>query len=118
MASDPEWKYVNVRRLVIFIEASIQKGTQWVVLEPNDEPLWTRVRSSVSNFLTGLWKGGMLPGQKPEQAFFVKCDRATMRQADLDQGRLVMVIGIAPIKPAEFVIFKIGQWAGGSHVTD
>ena len=113
MASDPEWKYVNVRRLVIFIEASIQKGTQWVVLEPNDEPLWTRVRSSVSNFLTGLWKDGMLPGQKPEQVFFVKCDQTTMTQADLDQGRLVMVIGVAPIKPAEFCHFQnrtVGRW--------
>ncbi|MEP7151750.1 MAG: phage tail sheath C-terminal domain-containing protein [Nitrospira sp.] len=118
MASDPEWKYVNVRRLVIFIEASMKKGTRWVVFEPNDEALWARVRSSVSNFLTGLWKDGMLQGQKPEQAFFVKCDRTTMTQSDLDQGRLVMVIGIAPIKPAEFVIFKIGQWAGGSEVTD
>ncbi len=118
MASDPDWKYVNVRRLFIFIEASIQKGTQWVVFEPNDEPLWARVRSSVSDFLVRLWKDGMLQGQKPEQAFFVTCDRTTMTQADLENGRLIMVIGIAPIKPAEFVIFKIGQWAGGSDLSE
>ena len=118
MSSDPAWKYVNVRRLLIFIEASLQKGTQWVVFEPNDEPLWAKVRRTVTNFLTRLWRGGMLQGQKPEEAFFVRCDRTTMTQADLDNGRLIMIIGIAPIKPAEFIIIRIGQWAGGSEVTD
>lgn len=118
MASDPAWKYVNVRRLLIFIEASLQKGTQWVVFEPNDEPLWAKVRRMVTDFLTRLWRGGMLQGQKTEEAFFVRCDRTTMTQADLDQGRLIMIIGIAPIRPAEFIIIRIGQWAGDSEVTD
>ena len=109
---------MDVRRLVIFIEASLKKGTRWVVFEPNDEVLWVRVRNSVSNFLPRLWKDGMFQGQKPKQAFFVKYDRTTMTQADLDNGRLIMVVGIPPIKPAEFVIFKIGQWSGGSGATD
>lgn len=118
MAADPDWKYVNVRRLCIFIEASLRKGTQWVVFEPNDEPLWAKVRRAVTDFLTRLWRGGMLQGRKPEEAFFVRCDRTTMTQADLDNGRLIMIIGIAPIKPAEFIIIRIGQWAGGSEVTE
>ncbi len=118
MASDPEWKYVQVRRLLIFIEASVKKGTRWVIFEPNDETLWKRARNSVSNFLTRLWKDGMLQGQKPEQAFVVKCDRTTMTQADLENGRLIMVIGIAPVRPAEFVMVRIGQWAGGSEVIE
>ena len=77
-----------------------------------------RVIRSVSDFLTGLWRDGMLQGQTKEQAFFVRCDRTTMTQADIDNGRLIMVIGIAPVKPAEFVIFRIGQWTGGSDVTE
>jgi uncharacterized protein len=117
-SSDPDWKYINVRRLFIFVEKSIELGTRWVVFEPNDEPLWKRVIRSVSDFLTGLWKDGMLQGQTKEQAYFVKCDRTTMTQADIDNGRLIMVIGIAPVKPAEFVIFRIGQWTGGSSVTE
>jgi phage tail sheath protein FI len=115
---DPDWKYINVRRLFIFVEKSIQDGTQWVVFEPNDAPLWARVTRSVSDFLTGLWKDGMLQGQTKEQAYFVRCDRTTMTQADIDNGRLIMVIGIAPVKPAEFVIFRIGQWTGGADVTE
>jgi phage tail sheath protein FI len=115
---DPDWKYISVRRLFIFVEKSIQNGTQWVVFEPNDAPLWARVIRSVSDFLTGLWKNGMLQGQTKEQAYFVRCDRTTMTQADIDNGRLIMVIGIAPLKPAEFVIFRIGQWTGGSDVTE
>jgi phage tail sheath protein FI len=115
---DPDWKYINVRRLFIFVEKSIERGTQWVVFEPNDAPLWARVTRSVSDFLTGLWKDGMLQGQTKEQAYFVRCDRSTMTQADIDNGRLIMIIGIAPVKPAEFVIFRIGQWTGGSDVTE
>jgi phage tail sheath protein FI len=118
MAADPDWKYVNVRRLFIFIEESLKKGTQWVVFEPNDEPLWAKVRRAVTDFLTRLWREGMLQGQKPEEAFFVRCDRTTMTQADHDDGRLIMIIGIAPIKPAEFIIIRIGQWRGGSDVTE
>jgi len=115
---DPEWKYVNVRRLFIFVEESIEEATQWVVFEPNDEPLWARVRRAVSGFLTRLWMDGMLQGRTREEAYFVRCDRTTMTQDDIDNGRLIVLIGIAPVKPAEFVIFRIGQWAGGSEITE
>lgn len=115
---DPLWKYINVRRLFIYVEESIEKGTQWVVFEPNDEKLWARVKATVTQFLTGVWKSGALMGTKAEEAFFVKCDRSTMTQDDIDNGRLICVIGIAPVKPAEFVIFRIAQWAGGSAATE
>lgn len=110
ITSDAEYKYVNVRRLLIFLEDSIDRGLQWVVFEPNAEPLWARVRRSVSNFLTTVWRNGALEGASVEQAFFVKCDRTTMTRDDLDNGRLVCVIGVAPVKPAEFVIVRIGLW--------
>jgi phage tail sheath protein FI len=116
--SDPDWKYINVRRLFIFIEKSIERSTQWVVFEINDEPLWARVRRSISDFLTRLWMDNMLQGKVKEEAFFVRCDRTTMTQSDIDNGRLICLIGIAPVKPAEFVIFRIGQWYGGSDVTE
>jgi phage tail sheath protein FI len=115
---DPDWIYINVRRLFIYVEKSIQQGTQWVVFEPNDTPTWNRVIRSVSDFLTGLWIQDMLQGATKDQAFFVRCDRTTMTQTDIDSGRLIVVIGIAPVKPAEFVIFQIGQWTGGSTVTE
>ncbi|HEY0078512.1 MAG TPA: phage tail sheath C-terminal domain-containing protein [Pyrinomonadaceae bacterium] len=118
ITSDPDWKYVNVRRLFIFIEESIDEGTQWVVFEPNDEPLWERVRRTVTAFLTNVWRDGALQGKTPEEAFFVKCDRTTMTQADIDNGRLIVLVGIAPVRPAEFVIFRIGQWVGGSSVDE
>jgi phage tail sheath protein FI len=109
LSSDSSWKYVNVRRIFIYVEASIDRGTQWVVFEPNDEPLWARVRATITNFLTTTWRGGMLQGATPEEAFFVKVDRSTMTQDDIDNGRLICLIGIAPVKPAEFVIFRIQQ---------
>lgn len=118
ITSDPQWKYVNVRRLFMFIERSIEVGTQWAVFEPNNEDLWARVSQSVSMFLTRVWRTGALLGTKPEEAFFVKCDRTTMTQDDLDNGRLIMLVGIAPTKPAEFVVIRIGQWAGGSSVQE
>lgn len=118
LSSDPDWKYVNVRRLFIFIERSIDRGTQWVVFEPNDEPLWQRVKRVITAFLTQVWRDGALMGRTPEEAFFVKCDRTTMTQADIDNGRLIVQIGIAPVKPAEFVIFRIGQWTGGSSLEE
>jgi len=118
ITSDPDWKYINVRRLFIFIEKSIEQGTQWAVFEPNDFRLWARISQSVSAFLTRVWRDGALMGQKPEQAFFVKCDSTTMTQDDIDNGRLIMLVGIAPVKPAEFVIIRIGQWAGGSSVQE
>jgi Bacteriophage tail sheath protein len=109
LSSDGSWKYVNVRRIFIYVEASIDRGTQWVVFEPNDEPLWARVRATITNFLTTTWRSGMLQGTTPDEAFFVKVDRTTMTQDDIDNGRLICVIGIAPVKPAEFVIFRIQQ---------
>ena len=109
LSSDASWKYVNVRRIFIYVEASIDRGTQWVVFEPNDEPLWARVRATITNFLTSTWRSGMLQGTTPDEAFFVKVDRTTMTQDDIDNGRLICLIGIAPVKPAEFVIFRIQQ---------
>ena len=109
ISSDPEWKYVNVRRLVIFLERSITRSTQWAVFEPNDERLWVTMRGVVANFLTSIWRSGALLGTKPEEAFFVRCDRTTMTQNDLDSGRLVCEVGIAPVRPAEFVLFRIDQ---------
>ena len=109
MSSDPEWRYINVRRLFIYVEESIDQGTQWVVFEPNDPSTWTRVVASISGFLNTLWRDGGLMGDTPEQAFFVVCDRTTMTQDDIDNGRLICNVGIAPVKPAEFVIIRIGQ---------
>jgi len=113
--SDPQWKYVNVRRLFLFIEESIDEGTQWVVFESNDERLWARVKQTIRNFLTDVWQDGALMGSTPEEAFFVKCGRSTMTQNDIDNGRLICEIGVAPVKPAEFVVFRISQWTGGGE---
>jgi phage tail sheath protein FI len=110
MSSDPEWKYVNVRRLFIFLERSIDTGTQWAVFEPNGEPTWARVRLAIGEFLYQLWRDGVLIGQTPQEAYFVKCDASTMTQHDIDSGRLVCLVGVAAVRPAEFVIFRIGQW--------
>lgn len=112
-SSDSLWKYVNVRRLFLFLEESIDEGTQWVVFEPNDEKLWARVRQTINQFLTQVWKDGALMGNTPEEAFFVKCDRTTMTQNDIDTGKLIVQIGVAPVKPAEFVIFRIAQVTEG-----
>ena len=117
-SSDPLWKYINVRRLLIYIEESIEKGTQWVVFEPNDEKLWARLKESVQAFLNRVWMDGALMGKTTREAFFVKCDRSTMTQDDLDNGRLICMIGVAPVKPAEFIIFRIAQWVGGSCVME
>jgi len=103
---------VPLRRYLASLESSLARGTQWAVFENNGEELWARVRSSVTDFLMNEWRGGKLKGAKPEEAFFVRCDNTTMTQNDLDNGRLVVVIGVAPVKPAEFVIFQIGQWLG------
>lgn len=118
VSTDPLWKYVNVRRLFIFIERSIDQGTQWLVFEPNNERLWSRVVATIKQFLTQVWKDGALMGTTPEEAFFVKCDRTTMTQADIDLGRLIVIIGIAPVKPAEFVIFRIAQTRSGTEVAE
>ena len=118
LTSDQDWIYINVRRLFIMIEDSLDIGTQWAVFEPNDSRLWQRLVDSVSIFLTGVWRDGALMGTKPEEAFFVNCDRSTMSDDDILNGRLVMEIGIAPVRPAEFVILRIGQWLGGSSVQE
>jgi uncharacterized protein len=117
-AGDPLWKYINVRRLLLYLECSIEKGTQWAVFEPNNETLWAKLRTTIVAFLTGVWKDGALMGVKPDEAFFVRCDRATMTQDDIDNGRVICVIGVAPVKPAEFIIFRIGQKAGAFVVSE
>lgn len=103
------WKYINVRRLFIFIEETIKANTNWAVFEPNDEVLWVRVKRTISVFLAGMWRNGALAGESPDEAFFVNVGRDTMSQDDIDNGRLICVIGVAPVKPAEFVIFRITQ---------
>jgi phage tail sheath protein FI len=108
-SSDPEWKYVSDRRYFNYLEASIDRGSQWAVFEPNGERLWANVRQTISDFLYNEWRGGALLGSTTEEAYFVRCDRSTMTQNDLDNGRLICLIGVAIIKPAEFVIFRIGQ---------
>ena len=113
LSSDPAWRYVNVRRLFNYVEESIERGTQWVVFEPNDEDLWARVRRDVGAFLTGVWRDGMLFGGTPTEAFFVKCD-AELNPVDVrDRGQLFIDVGMAPVKPAEFVVFRFSQYAGG-----
>jgi phage tail sheath protein FI len=110
ISSDALWKYVSVRRLFIFIERSIYEGTQWVVFEPNGPPLWARVIDTIRLFLRTQWRLGALLGRTEEEAFFVTCDRnVTMTQDDILNGRLICEIGIAPVRPAEFVIFRIFQ---------
>lgn len=117
-SSDPKWKYVNVRRLFLYLEESIEDGTQWVVFEPNNEKLWAKVRQTVEEFLTRIWREGALMGTTRDEAFFVRCDRTTMTQDDINNGRLVILVGVAPVKPAEFVIFRIAQVAKGSEIAE
>lgn len=111
-SSDPSWKYVNVRRLFIFLEESIKANTNWVVFEPNDEKLWSRVKRTIDGFLRTMWREGALAGSSESDAFFCNIGRTTMSQDDIDNGRLICVIGVAPVKPAEFVIFRITQKTG------
>ena len=112
-SEDPLWKYVNVRRYFIYLEQSIYAGLQWVVFESNGEPLWAGVQQTITNFLLNNWRSGALMGTKPEEAFYVRCDRSTMTQNDIDNGRLIAEIGVAPVRPAEFVIIRIGLWTAG-----
>jgi phage tail sheath protein FI len=114
LSSDPEWRYLNVRRLFNYVSESIVEGTQWAVFEPNDERLWTRLRMSSANFLTRTWRDGALFGATPEQAFFVKCDAETNPPDVVEAGQVVVEIGIAPVKPAEFVVFRISQFTAGA----
>ncbi len=118
MSSDPEWRYINVRRLFNFVAESIIEGTQWAVFEPNDRHLWTRLRIASENFLTRIWRDGALFGARPEEAFFVKCDAETNPPDVVEAGQVVIEIGISPVKPAEFVVFRISQFtAGAAEIT-
>jgi phage tail sheath protein FI len=114
LSSDPAWRYISVRRLFNFVEKSIENGTQWVVFEPNDHKLWARVRRDVGAFLRVVWQEGALFGLSPSEAFYVKCDEELNPPEIRDMGRLIVEIGLCPVKPAEFVIFRISQWAGPS----
>jgi phage tail sheath protein FI len=107
-----EWKYVPVRRMALFLEESLYRGTQWVVFEPNDEPLWAQIRLNIGAFMQGLFRQGAFQGTTPRQAYFVKCDRETTTQADINLGIVNIFVGFAPLKPAEFVVLKIQQIAG------
>jgi hypothetical protein len=106
-----QWRYISVRRLISYIEKSIEMGTQWVVFEPNDEDLWGRVNRTVTGFLTGLWRDGALFGSSPDQSFYVKCDGELNTHDTIMKGRLYVEVGVCPVRPAEFVIFRISQWA-------
>ena len=110
-----DWKAVPLRRIPLYIERSLSQGLQWVIFEPNGAKLWTAVRQDADAFLLGVHGQGALKGAKPEQAFFVRCDTTTMTQNNLDNGRLVVEIGIATVRPAEFVIFQIGLWTQTSQ---
>ena len=111
-----EWRYLNVRRLFNMIEESIARATRWVVFEPNDSALWKAIRRDINAFLSLVWRDGALAGSKPEQAFFVQCDSETNPPEVIDAGQVVTLVGLAPVKPAEFIIFRIGQQAGGVEV--
>jgi uncharacterized protein len=113
LSSDPEWRYINVRRLFNFVSESIMEGTQWSVFEPNDEKLWIQLRIAATNFLTRVWSDGALFGSTPSQAFYVKCDSETNPPEVIEAGQVICEIGIAPVKPAEFVIFRLSQFSGG-----
>jgi hypothetical protein len=115
-ASGSEWKYVPIRRLALYIEQSIQAGTAWTVFEPNAEPLWAQLRNSVGAFLFTLFQQGAFPGNKPDEAYFVRCDKTTMTEEEIAAGIVNIVVGFAPIKPAEFVLLRIGAKAGQSTV--
>jgi len=107
LSTNSEWKYVSVRRLALFIEASIESGILWASFEPNGEPLWAKLREQAGSFLLNIWRQGAMQGAKPEEAYFMTCDRSTMTQLDIEKGLLNMFIGFAPVKPAEFVVLRI-----------
>ena len=107
LSTNSEWKYVPVRRLALFIEASIENGIRWASFEPNGEPLWTKLRALVESFLQNLWKKGAMQGTKPDEAYFVKCDRSTMTQGDIEKGLITVLVGFAPVKSGEFVLLRI-----------
>ncbi|HEU4422518.1 MAG TPA: phage tail sheath subtilisin-like domain-containing protein [Pilimelia sp.] len=114
LSSEAEWRYLNVRRLFNYLEESILNGTQWVVFEPNDDALWARIRRTISAFLVNEWRKGALFGLTPDEAFYVRCDRDTNPQSGIDAGEVVCEVGVAPVKPAEFVVFRLAQFSGGT----
>jgi phage tail sheath protein FI len=118
LSSNPSWNYLNVRRLFNMVETTIMDGTQWAVFEPNDLALWERVKRTLNAYLRTLWREGALFGASPAEAFFVKCDAENNPPESIDLGRLIVEVGIAPVKPAEFVIFRISQWQGGSAASE
>ena len=115
---NPSWKYVNVRRLFNYLEKSMERGLQWVVFEPNDQDLWGRVRRNISAFLFTEWKEGKFFGMTQDEAYYVKCNSETNPQEMIDLGRLYVEVGINPVKPAEFVIVRMGQWNGGASTSE
>jgi phage tail sheath protein FI len=118
LSSDPSWRYVNIRRLFNYLEESILNGTMWVVFEPNDDALWAKIRRTIEAFLVNEWRKGALFGLTPDEAFFVKCDRETNPAEGIDAGQVVCEIGVAPVKPAEFVIFQLSQFSGGASLVE
>lgn len=114
LSDDPQWRYLNVRRLFCMVEESIALGTQWIVFEPNDHTLWNLIVRDITDYLTRLWRDGALMGRTPAEAFFVKCDSETNPADVVDAGRVVALIGLAPVKPAEFIVFKVSQFSGGA----
>lgn len=116
LSSDPEWRYVNVRRLFAMVEESIVRSTSWIVFEPNDESLWNMIRRDIGSFLERLYRQGALMGRTPEDAFFVKCDSETNPASEIDAGVVTTLVGMAPVKPAEFIVFKVSQHASGATV--
>ncbi len=118
LSSDPAWRYLNVRRLFNYLEKSILNGTDWVVFEPNDELLWAKIRRTIASFLVMEWRKGALFGSTPGAAFYVKCDDETNPAEAIDLGQVVCEIGVAPVKPAEFVIFRLSQFSGGTSLVE
>ncbi|MGH9076702.1 MAG: phage tail sheath subtilisin-like domain-containing protein [Acidimicrobiales bacterium] len=118
LSSDPAWRYLNVRRLFNFLEKSILNGTDWVVFEPNDEALWAKIRRTIASFLVMQWRAGALFGSSPSESYYVKCDGETNPAEGIDLGQVVCEIGVAPVKPAEFVIFRLSQFSGGTSLAE
>jgi uncharacterized protein len=116
LSSDPAWRYLNVRRLFNYLEESILNGTGWVVFEPNDPALWARIRRTIASFLAMEWRKGALFGLTPDESFFVQCDGAVNTAESIDAGQVICHIGVAPVKPAEFVIFRLAQFSGGASL--
>jgi hypothetical protein len=116
LSSDPAWRYINVRRLFNYLEESILQGTDWVVFEPNDPNLWAKIRRTIAAFLVNEWRKGALFGSTPNEAFYVKCDGETNPAEGIDAGQVICEIGLAPVKPAEFVIFRLSQFSGGTSL--